>query len=102
MITLTKKNGFSLLFLILSIILFLVGSIELKAGYFVFATFFILFSILIFLGTEECLKKIVQKIKPSSTSSEPTESKPTQTHEDPKGIVFDPPIIKLNEIITKV
>jgi ABC-type antimicrobial peptide transport system permease subunit len=100
MITLTKKNGFSLLFLILSIILFLVGSIEIKAGYFVFAIFFMLFSILLFLGNEECLKKVLQKIKPSSNSSEPTYP-PTQSKEDSKGVIADPHVIKLNEVITK-
>jgi hypothetical protein len=101
-ITINKKIASCAVLGIISLLLFIIGSIEKKDGYFVFAVLMLLASITIFFATEQCIKNIFQRMNAKDT---PTENKEVisvskvNTTSVPE--VSQPQVVKLEEVQIK-
>jgi len=98
-ITINKKAASCVVLGIISLLLLIIGSIEKKDGYFVFAVLMLLASVTIFFSTEQCVKNIFNRMNGKDTSVETTSVSKTNTNSNSE--VSQPPVVKLQEVQIK-
>jgi hypothetical protein len=101
-ITVNKKAASCVILGIISLLLFIIGSIENKNGYFVFAILMLLASIIVYFATEQCVKNIFQRMNAKDTSSENKETTSVpKTNTISGSKISQPPVVKLQEVQIK-
>ena len=100
-ITINKKAASCVVLGIISLLLLIIGSIEKKDGYFVFAVLMLLASISVFFATEQCIKNIFQRMNSKDTSVETTSEPKTNINTNSGPEISQPPVVKLQEVQIK-